>query len=33
VQDVELGEALAVADALLPGLLDPFLEREAPTRA
>jgi putative membrane protein len=30
VQDVELGEALAVADTLLPGLLDPFLEREAP---
>jgi putative membrane protein len=33
VQDVELGEALAVADALLPGLLDPFLERDAPRRA
>jgi putative membrane protein len=33
VQDVELGEALAVADTLLPGLLDPFLEREAPRRA
>jgi putative membrane protein len=27
VQDVELGEALSVAEALLPGLLDPFVER------
>jgi putative membrane protein len=27
VQDVELGEALSVADALLPGLLDQFVER------
>jgi putative membrane protein len=33
VQDVELGEALAVADALLPGLLDPFLESDTPRRA
>jgi putative membrane protein len=31
VQDVDLAEALAVADALLPGLLDPFLEPDAPT--
>jgi putative membrane protein len=31
VPDVELGEALAVADALLPGLLEPFLERETST--
>jgi putative membrane protein len=30
VQDVDLAEALAVADALLPGLLDPFLEPDAP---
>jgi putative membrane protein len=29
VQDVELGEALTVAAALLPGLLDPFVERPA----
>jgi putative membrane protein len=28
VQDVELGEAVAVADALRPGLLEPFLERD-----
>jgi putative membrane protein len=27
VQDVELGEALSVAEALLPGLLDQFVER------
>jgi putative membrane protein len=27
VQDVEIGEALRVAEALLPGLADPFLER------
>jgi putative membrane protein len=27
VQDVELGEALRVADELLPGLAEPFLER------
>jgi putative membrane protein len=27
VQDVELGEALSVAEALLPGLLDRFVER------
>jgi putative membrane protein len=33
VQDVEVDEALSVAEALLPGLLDPFLEREAPTGA
>ena len=33
VQDVELGEALRVAEALRPGLLDPFLERDAPTGA
>jgi putative membrane protein len=33
VQDVDLGEGLAVAEALLPGLLDPFLERDAPRRA
>jgi putative membrane protein len=31
VQDVELAEALVVADALLPGLLEPFLERDAST--
>jgi putative membrane protein len=28
VQDVELGEALAVAETLLPGLLEPFLTRD-----
>jgi putative membrane protein len=33
VQDVELSEALRVAEALRPGLLDPFLERDAPTGA
>jgi putative membrane protein len=33
VQDVELDEALDVADTLLPGLLEPFLERDAPTGA
>jgi putative membrane protein len=33
VQDVEVGEALSVAETLLPGLLDPFLERDAPTGA
>jgi putative membrane protein len=33
VQDVELAEALTVAEALLPGLLDPFLERGAPNGA
>jgi putative membrane protein len=27
VQDVELGDALSVAEALVPGLLDPFVER------
>jgi putative membrane protein len=30
VQDVELGEALSVADALVPGLLEPFVERDQP---
>jgi putative membrane protein len=29
VQDVELDEALRVAEALLPGLLEPFVERSA----
>ena len=29
VQDVELGEALRVAEALVPGLAEPFLERPA----
>jgi putative membrane protein len=29
VQDVELDEALGVAEALLPGLLEPFVERPA----
>jgi putative membrane protein len=33
VQDVELGEALAVAHTLVPGLLDPFLESDTPRRA
>jgi putative membrane protein len=28
VRDVEVGEALSVAEALLPGLLEPFLERD-----
>jgi putative membrane protein len=27
VQDVEIGEALRVAEELVPGLLAPFLER------
>ncbi len=27
VQDVEIGEALRLAEALLPGLAEPFLER------
>ncbi|MEN3280262.1 MAG: putative rane protein [Solirubrobacteraceae bacterium] len=33
VQDVGVDEALNVAEALLPGLLDPFVERETPTGA
>jgi putative membrane protein len=30
VQDVELGEALTVAERLLPGLLEPFIQRDPP---
>jgi putative membrane protein len=33
VQDMELGEALTVAEALLPGLLEPFVDRERATKA
>jgi putative membrane protein len=33
VQDVELGEALTVAEHLLPGLLEPFVERVRATGA
>ena len=33
VQDVEIGEALRVAEELLPGLAEPFLERPAEAAA
>jgi putative membrane protein len=33
VQDVEVGEALNVAEGLLPGLLEPFVERDRATGA
>jgi putative membrane protein len=33
VQDVELGEALSVAESLRPGLLDPFVERSTASDA
>ena len=31
VQDVEVDEAIRLAERLLPGLLDPFLDRPAPS--